>query len=184
MPPTKDIPARLPVSNATWDAAAMLAKAAAGAYPAAKSRRPSREVPGLTEAEAEIAYWRERCGLGADLSEQIARDLAARHQQEAALGDRAAAEHADDASDLDARFLALRPMQQRSLIHSYLVSTQPADAARAAQLCALTGRDVAKERAAAEQAWSMRAEKSMARLRGQGKRDEAHHSEAGGLWAE
>ena len=43
MPPT-EIPVRPPVTNAGWDPAAMLAKARAGAYPTATSRRPSGET--------------------------------------------------------------------------------------------------------------------------------------------
>jgi hypothetical protein len=178
MPPT-DIPARVPISNETWDAAAMLAKAERGAYPAAKSRRPSREMPGLTEAEAEVAYWRARAG-GVALDEATARDIAARQQQEAALRDeRGGSEPAHEADDLDARFLALRPMQQRGLTHSYLTSTQAVDHARAAHLCALTGRDVATERAAAEAAWQRMAEQCAARLRAS-----AERRRGGTLWVE
>lgn len=133
MPPTKPphIPARTPVTNEHWDPQVMLRKAQAGSYPTAKSSRPSRDVFGLSEHEAEVAYWRQRCDLPVDLPDDVA--------SEAIVVE----------PDADERFLQLRPMQQRARIHNFLTSTDEGDQARGAALCALCGRDVAHERAAA-----------------------------------
>lgn len=160
MPPTdaiRPIPIRPPVTNERWDPAVMLAKAEAGAYPTAKSQRPSYEQPGMTEAEAEVAYWRERCGLSADLADVDEADAAPHHGHDA---------------DLDARFLALGPSKQRALIRSYLMAAQEVDQERGSHLCRLAGLDLARERAAAQRHALLVLARTQERLRSQPSRRE------------
>lgn len=156
MPPT-DIPIRPPVSNAGWNPETMLRKARAGEYPTAKSQRPSREVPGMTEAEAEVAYWQGRCGEPVDFPEPEPDEAPAPHGH---------------AAELDAAFLELSPRKRRALVHNYLVSGLAVDQEHGAHLCALAGLDVARERAAAEQTHRARMDRALARLRAQPSRKE------------
>lgn len=155
---TPNTPQRPRVTNERWDPAVMLAKARAGAYPTAKSKRPSRDMPGMTEAEAEVAYWTQRCGLPLDLpADEL--DAPAAHA------------HSHDA-DLDAQFAALGPTKQRGIIRSYLSSTQDADQERGAHLCAMAGLDVHQERRAAERAIALSIGQAQQRLRAEPSRKE------------
>jgi hypothetical protein len=162
MPPTeiRPIPIRPPVTNESWDPEVMRAKAEAGAYPTAKSKRPSRERPGLTEAEAEVAYWQSRCGQPADLAE-------VEHDAPAAAG--------HDAED-DARFLALGPRKRQALVRSYLMGALDADQERGAHLCQLAGLDVEQERRAAARQWDAMMRRCQERLVTQPSRRQRAHA--------
>lgn len=131
MPRDDRPPPRKPlITSDRFDPAAMLTKARRGAYPSAGKRSTYRDE--------EIAYWRGRCGLAAEV------DPAGEAP--------AAAPPPDD----DADFLASSPERQRLLIRSYLLSEYEVDWHRGAALCALAGMRLPAEAHAAWASWHER----------------------------
>ncbi len=132
---------REPITSAGFDPHAMLAKALAGAYPAAGRRSKHRGD--------EIAYWRQRCGLPADAP-------AAAHPDEAP---------ADAPPSDDAAFLELAPAERRAAAWNYLTSLSEADQATGRHLCRLAGLDPVIEAQAAREAQAASLERFQRRAR-------------------
>ncbi len=119
---------REPITSAGFDPQRMLAKAVAGAYPAAKRHAKTRDD--------EIAYWRQRCGLPPDAP-------AAAHPDE---------EPAEAPQSADAAFLDLDPREQRARAWNHLTSLSEADQGTGRHLCRLAGLDPDAEAQAAQAA--------------------------------
>jgi hypothetical protein len=140
--PRDDAPSatRPRVGNAHFDAEAMLAKAQRRGYPTAASNKPLRNDPDMTERQAEIAYWRGRCGLPVEADPTDAGDDAPAHAE----------------PDGDDAFLAMSAKARRTLVHAYLLSSYEVDWLRGAHLCELAGLCLPAEAHAAWTAWHER----------------------------